>query len=753
MSKEYYKTSIQHLLAELKRIDVLIMTEIEITRQQVEPETAPLRLYGISENEIDALIKQSIEALHDNDATKSPQADGRIIDLLERQKNDIAGRKSESIAKNIPLRLERLREMFCLSADEMDILLISLAPEISNKYQRFFAYLQDDKNQIRPNVDLTLRLMSVASRLDAPGRLKKYGLFADKASLVQNGLVYLEAEPSRPGQPLLNRVVRTDERIRDYLLDSDWMARETESYASCRAPRNSLDDLLLNDRFKARLLALMRSMDFNRVNAILYLQGSYGAGKQATAEGLCRFAGLKLLTVDLKYLIRLKPAEFRDKLSALTREAELQAAALLINDFDLLLPGRRRGKQEAGDNEPPQDEALLNALISAVTRRQGLVFFTGNVEWEPKDLPGASSFFRIPIPPSDARAREQLWRLWQREYPPFADDADLPAISGRFRFSPGQVRDTLDTATSLSRWRDPQNPVISNQDLARACRLQSNRRLAKLAQDLKPHYRWDDLVLPPATRTVLEEIRARVAYRTLVYEQWGFDRKLALGKGLHLLFSGPPGTGKTMAADVLANEFEMSLYKIDLSAVVSKYIGETEKNLGEIFHEGETSNAILFFDEADALFGKRSEVKDAHDRHANIEVGYLLQRMEQYSGIVILSTNFRRNMDDAFTRRLHYCVDFPLPEKPERLKIWQRIWPQDTPLSADLDLDFLAERLEIAGGYIRNIALAAAFMAAGETRQRKGKPEISMSHLIHATRREYQKMGQILKQTALSKQA
>ena len=189
-----------------------------------------------------------------------------------------------------------------------------------------------------------------------------------------------------------------------------------------------------------------------------------------------------------------------------------------------------------------------------------------------------------------------------------------------------------------------------------------------------------------------------------------------------------------MAADVLTNEFEMSLYKIDLSTVVSKYIGETEKNLSEIFHEGETSNAILFFDEADALFGKRSEVKDAHDRHANIEVGYLLQRMEQYSGIVILATNFRRNMDDAFTRRLHYCVDFPLPGQQERLRIWQKIWPKDTPLSPDLDLDFLAERLEISGGYIRNIALAAAFMAAEEASDKEREPEVSMTHLIHAAR-------------------
>ena len=671
MSKDFYATSIQHLLAELKRIDVFIMVEIEICRQQISCDANQLKMYGVSENEIDTLIQDSIATLSD-DVVRPPQLNAQVAQLLERQKNDIADRKSESIARNIPLRLERLRELFHLSPDEIDVLLVSLAPEIGNKYQRFFAYLQDDKTQIRPSVDLVLRLLQIPTHFDSVSRLEKYSLFADKAPLLQRGLVYLQEDAPRPGQPLLNRVVKIDERIRDYLLGSDNMARDIDNCASCHAPQKRLDDLLIKDEFKAHLLSLIRSMDFKQRGIILYLQGGYGVGKQAVAEGLCQFAGLKLLKLDLKSLIQLKPAEFSIILSGLTREAELQTAALFINDFDLLIPGQQDVKSRHKDNESVQDETLLYSLIDVLTKRSGLMFFAGNMVWEPRDLPGGCSFFRIPIPNPDTFEREKLWKLWQQEYPPFANDVDLLTISDRFQLSPGQIRDALDTAASISRRRDPQNTIIENQDLSHACRLQSNRHLARLAQNINPHYLWDDLILAPRTQAMLEEIRARVTHRALVYEQWGFDRKLAMGKGLHLLFSGPPGTGKTMAADVLANEFEMSLYKIDLSTVVSKYIGETEKNLSEIFHEGETSNAILFFDEADALFGKRSEVKDAHDRHANIEVGYLLQRMEQYSGIVILSTNFRRNMDDAFTRRIHYCVDFPLPEKPERLRIWQK---------------------------------------------------------------------------------
>jgi SpoVK/Ycf46/Vps4 family AAA+-type ATPase len=268
--------------------------------------------------------------------------------------------------------------------------------------------------------------------------------------------------------------------------------------------------------------------------------------------------------------------------------------------------------------------------------------------------------------------------------------------------------------------------------------LQSNRKLAKLARKIAPHYTWDDIVLPPDRLEQLREICNYVKYRARVYDEWGFDRKLSLGKGLNVLFAGPSGTGKTMAAEIMAGELGLDLYKIDLSTVVSKYIGETEKNLARIFAEAETSNAILFFDEADALFGKRSEVRDSHDRYANIEISYLLQRMEEYEGVVILATNLRKNMDDAFVRRMHFTVEFPFPSEPYRRRIWEKIWPEDTPRSPELDLDFVARRFEMAGGNIRNVALAAAFLAADDGRV------VDMAHLVRATQREYQKMGKVV---------
>ena len=228
-----------------------------------------------------------------------------------------------------------------------------------------------------------------------------------------------------------------------------------------------------------------------------------------------------------------------------------------------------------------------------------------------------------------------------------------------------------------------------------------------------------------------------VQHRHIVYTQWGFEQRLSLGKGLKALFAGPSGTGKTMTAEVLARELGLDLYKIDLSTVVSKYIGETEKNLDRIFRAAQSSNAILFFDEADALFGKRSEVKDAHDRYANIEVAYLLQKIEEYDGFVILATNLILNIDEAFKRRMNYTVEFPFPDERHRELLWHAMFPPETPLGDDLDFPFLARQFALSGGNIKNAALSAAFLAAAEG------SVVRMRHLIQAVAREWQKLGKL----------
>jgi SpoVK/Ycf46/Vps4 family AAA+-type ATPase len=278
--------------------------------------------------------------------------------------------------------------------------------------------------------------------------------------------------------------------------------------------------------------------------------------------------------------------------------------------------------------------------------------------------------------------------------------------------------------------------TTSTDDVWGVCRSQARSRLDGLAQRIDAAAGWEELVLPKLQRDILQDIVTQVHQRAKVYEQWGFASNGARGLGISVLFAGVSGTGKTMAAEVLANELRLDLYRIDLSQVVSKYIGETEKNLRRVFDAAEEGGAILLFDEADALFGKRSDVKDSHDRYANIEVSYLLQRMEAYRGLAILTTNRKDSLDPAFLRRLRFVLQFPFPSANERARIWRTVFPKTTPIE-NVDADKLA-RLNVTGGNIRNIALQAAFLAADA-----GEP-IRMPHLLRAARNEYVKLEKSL---------
>jgi SpoVK/Ycf46/Vps4 family AAA+-type ATPase len=279
------------------------------------------------------------------------------------------------------------------------------------------------------------------------------------------------------------------------------------------------------------------------------------------------------------------------------------------------------------------------------------------------------------------------------------------------------------------------NPTL--EDLMAACRRQSRHRLGDLAVKIEQVRGWDDLVLPDGTVGQLRELCDQIRFQHRVHETWGFRRALGQGSGVTALFSGPPGTGKTMAAEVIAGDAGLDLYAVDLSATVSKYIGETEKNLARIFDEAQASNAILLFDEADALFGKRTQVTDSHDRYANIEISYLLQRLDAYTGTVILATNMRQNLDDAFTRRLRFLIDFSFPDEAHRLRIWRALVPAQAPLSPDVDFAELARQFPLAGGNIKNVVLNAAFLAAADG------GTIGLRHLLHGTRREFDKVGKV----------
>jgi SpoVK/Ycf46/Vps4 family AAA+-type ATPase len=305
-------------------------------------------------------------------------------------------------------------------------------------------------------------------------------------------------------------------------------------------------------------------------------------------------------------------------------------------------------------------------------------------------------------------------------------------LVAEFDLAPVAIRSAAHRAIGALHHRAASEPGELAAALWDACRTEARPRLEGLAQRIEPVATWHDLVVPEREREQLRQIVLHVRHRTQVYESWGFVERSSRGLGISALFAGPSGTGKTTAAEVLANELRLDLFRIDLSQVISKYIGETEKNLSRVFDAAEQGAAVLLFDEADALFGKRTEVKDSHDRYANIEVSYLLQRMEAYRGVAILTTNRKSSLDQAFLRRIRFVIEFPFPEAPQRAEMWRRVFPSRTPVQ-DFNIDRLA-RLRVSGGSIHNIAMGAAFLAADA-----GRP-VLMEHLLAAARAEFAKL-------------
>jgi AAA+ superfamily predicted ATPase len=333
-------------------------------------------------------------------------------------------------------------------------------------------------------------------------------------------------------------------------------------------------------------------------------------------------------------------------------------------------------------------------------------------------------------------------RIWLRHLSP-ADfqlsEAELTQLANSYPFTEQQILLTLKEAGSRRLLNDDTNPDAETGSalLLDACREQSQREQFSVAQEVKTAYRFNDIILPENTRRWLLEVLQYAQNRHQVIENWGFDQKNPNSKNLCVLFYGPSGTGKTMAASIIANELNLGLYKIDLANIVSKYIGETEKHLAQLFDQAEAMNIVLFFDEAESLFSKRTETKDAHDRYANLQTGYLLQRIESYPGIVILSTNLLKNMDKAFTRRFKFMIEYPFPGPEQRLLLWRQAFPPAAPLGMDLDLPLLAEKAGLSGGNINNIALSAAFLAAAQ------QHAVTQQHVLQATEREYHKLGKV----------
>jgi AAA+ superfamily predicted ATPase len=622
-----------------------------------------------------------------------------------------------------------LQRTFNLSAFDLDILAISLAPELDRHYERLYAYLQDDMSHKRPTVDLVLNLLCS----NIAQKLSRHKHFTSNAPLIYHRLLHLEPEPHQ--STLISHRLILDFQVVRLLLQQLGLDSRLGDCCQLIAPSIYSVSLSLNPDVQTALKALVIGDWHKQQPLLLYFQGTDSTGKRRTAEILAHTLEVPLLIADFARMVEDK-ATFEDKLQLLWREAWFFNYLLYLDNFDVLYL--------------PENQVLYHSFCRELEKNRGITILSGVQNWMPTGTT-ATGLITVNFTIPESNQRREYWQTQLQAAQITITDQELDILSDRFLLTPDQIADAVATAYNTARWQqinstdNTEKPLPSFLNLCNAARAQSGHDLANLAQKITPKYTWDDIVLHFNQITQLKDICKEAEYRDLVYQKWGFAAKLSYGKGLNVLFSGSSGTGKTMAAEVIAHQLQLDLYKIDLSQIVSKYIGETEKNLHRIFTAASNSNAILFFDEADALFGKRSEVQDARDRYANIEVGYLLQKMEEYDGITILTTNLRSNIDAAFERRLRFIIEFPLPDISNRRLIWQKIFPKNTPCSPNLDLDFFADNFEITGAIIRNIALTAAFLAADDG------GVIEMVHLIRAIRREYQKMGQILREKDLGK--
>ena len=716
-----FTDTLSHLLAEMERVDLLLRAQVTHARQLNTVDERFQGLY-ISEQEINHLLDRPNGV--PSWALGSEEHRERVSVGLEALRQNTDDTAATSIRGGSSLRLPRLIALYGLDRIETDCLLICLAPELDLRYERIYAYLQDDVTKKKPSVDLVLSLLSSSPHDKLNGRSR----FADDAPLLRARLIEFVDDGSQAKQPLLARHLRLDDRIAAFLFGSDQMDARIRSFSLLVTPEMTLDALSLDQELTYRLRRFtQRESDGH--SSVLYLQGAYGTGKRAVARALCidgksAQPRAAIMEVDLEKLLAGGEPAFASSIALVHREAALQDSALLFTGFDQLLTDNRR--------------LLLDEFVRALEQHPSFVFLSGEAAWEPRDALRNTSFARVQMPKPAASRRAELWSAALNGSVNDKHGVDVVELATKFRFSAGEIRDAAETARNLARWRQGLATAVTMPDIYEACRLRSNQKLGSLSRKITPGYRWSDIVLPRNRLQQLRDICNYVKHREQVLGEWGFARKRSYGNGVSSLFAGPSGTGKTMAAEIIASELGLDLYKIDLSTVVSKFIGETEKNLSRIFTEAETSNAILFFDEADALFGKRSEVKDSHDRYANIEVGYLLQRIEEYDGVVILASNFKKNIDEAFVRRLQFVIEFPFPGVGERRRIWDVVWPPEAPKDPEIDFDALAERYEITGGNIRNIALASAFLAAEDGRV------VNMEHLFSATQRELQKMGKIV---------
>jgi len=608
------------------------------------------------------------------------------------------------------IRLRQLQRRMQLSGVEVEVLITVLGPELDRRFEQLFGYLNDDITRRRATTGLALELAG----LDPRGPEARWCLGAG-STLVRRGLVVVD----EPDRPWLGRSLRVPDRVAAWCVGDDWPDTDlvglidplpgVEPMSGGAVLVPPLPGALpVTPAADAVVAGLRRALLTRRVPA--YVREEPGSSGRQIGCLVWAAVGRPSLVCRLD---RLDPdADIVTVAAALAREAMLTGAGLVVGPVEALA---RRGSH----------------AVQVFADGPAAIVLHGRGAWDPSWSAAVPVTALAPAPAASEMA--SYWRAGLRSVET-VPGLDAAAATEQFRLEPEQVARSV-TAASLQALVDGR--PVDVEHVRAGARVQGSVGLQRLARRIEPAVGWDDLVLPRPVAGQLRGLAGRARHRDTVLGEWGMRPGGGRGRGVVALFAGQSGTGKTMSAEVLAGDLGMDLYAVNLATVVDKYVGETEKNLERIFSEAEGVSAVLLFDEADALFGKRSEVRDANDRYANIEVAYLLQQMERFDGLAVLSTNLRANIDEAFVRRLDAIVDFPMPDAAHRTALWDRCLAPGVPRADDLDLAFCGKAFELSGGSIRSIALSAAYAAA-----EAGQP-VSMADLVRCIEQEYRKLGRL----------
>ena len=669
-----------------------------------------LRLIRAAMPEAAAVVPQRVrDDLLEGSSLEIGRINRRLGDL-----DDVIAQRTE-IAKQLGvlLPLELLRERMELTQLDIEILTMVYALESGGAFNPYDTR-SEKTDDIDPDVSFFLALLAAGDRITADTARMR---FVADAPLVESGLINFAAAPGWGSDaPLLHRRIRLAERTLEFLSGSLEPPRSVlGTVASYDAAPPGEETLLLDD--PALVGQAARAM--STPDQLVLLRGAGGVGRKSVASAAARRLGRGVLVIDLTRLPH-DAGELRRVLASLLREARLQAAVLVLDRAD-----------EFADRE---GQAWLWPLLTEKLARSRLLIAVVCEHTPPWIVRVPRVLIDLPVPFPSAEIQH---RLWVRHLPPHLSldpDLSIESIVKTYSLSCESIIATTDELSRFDRVH-ARGGQIDNATVLDVVRRRLAHQLGELADVVRTTMDWRDVILSDEIMDRVIEFLNFARHRQQVMREMGFGRKLAYGRGLSALFSGPPGTGKTMICSLLAKELGMELYRIDLSQVVNKYIGETEKNLGKVFDEAARGQVILLFDEADSIFAKRTEVKSSHDRYANLEVNYLLQRMEGFEGIVVMTTNSENSIDRAFLRRIRFRVRFPAPTEADRERLWRGMVPKEVTLAPDVDFRELAARFPMPGGNIMNALVRAATSATAN-----GQP-VGQKHLVWAAELEYTEMG------------